>query len=343
MTDYFDTGFSVREPMWHGGGRVLDQHPENWGQARTAAGLEWDPIEAPTYEFLGVDAAGRPVRSPIAAVAGDYRPDPDRKRIVRSDTGATLAVVNNTYTPIGHAEMGEVVDAVLAQPNVRYETAGAIEGGKGVWALALLDEPVTLTGAIATDDTITLPYVALLNRHDGGSSFSLTATAVRVVCANTWKAAEVEGRRNGTTYSFRHTRNWRNRVDEAKEAITGARKAFDTYCQIATELLSVPITPRQRELFVREFIPTPPDGIVSDRVVQNVETARAHIRAVLESTTAQPVAHTAYGLVQAAGEYLDHIQTARSWETRLNRSLLTPNNGKARAVKIARHVATTDV
>ena len=42
---------------------------------------------------------------------------------------------------------------------------------------------------------------------------------------------------------------------------------------------------------------------------------------IFETKTTEHVADTAYGLVQAAGEYLDHVRTARTWETRLNRTL----------------------
>ncbi|MCA1841576.1 MAG: DUF932 domain-containing protein [Actinobacteria bacterium] len=339
MTDYFETGFSVRQPMWHGKGNILADYPENWADARKAAGLDWEPIEVPDYAYRGITVEGTPAYTPETAIAGDFFADPERKRIIRNDTGATLAVANNSYPIITHEEMGGVVDAVLNTEHVRYETAGSIQGGKGVWALALLDEPVTLKGKLAEDNSVTLPYLALLNRHDGGGAFSLTTTAVRVVCANTWKAAEAAGERTGTTYSFKHSKNWRDRVEEAQVAITGARQDFAKYCQIAEDLLGIRITPAQAEKFIEAYIPTPPAGLISPRVEFNISQARNHIRACLDSQTGAAVKHTAYGLVQAAGEYADHIKAARSWETRLGRSILNVENAKSRAVKIARQAA----
>ena len=88
----------------------------------------------------------------------------------------------------------------------------------GAWRL--LDEPITLPG----DDSPTLPYLAITNRHDGTAACALRATAVRIVCANTFRAAELEGERTGTTFSFIHKSSWRNRIDEARQAVTGARK-----------------------------------------------------------------------------------------------------------------------
>jgi len=237
---------------------------------------------------------------------------------------------------IDHAEMGEIIEAVLAQPNVRWETAGVLDGGKAVWCLALLDEPITLPG----DDSPTLPYLAITNRHDGTAACALRATAVRIVCANTFRAAELEGERTGTTFSFVHKSGWRNRIDEARKAVTGAQAEMRRYAELATELLAIPVTPAQRELFITEFIPKPPDGLITDRVARNVDEARAALRMIFESKTTEQVAHTAYGLVQAAGEYLDHVRTARSWETRLNRSLIRPEPLKHRALSLARDIIT---
>ncbi|MFI7399053.1 DUF932 domain-containing protein [Streptomyces sp. NPDC049541] len=316
--------FSVREMPWHREGLVLDQHPTTWDEARQLAGLTWDPITEAVYELRGIDETGQPLYEPIKGW----------QRIARSDTSATLWINRDTYAVIDHGEMGEIVEAVLAQPNVKWETAGVLDEGRSVWCLALLDEPIVLPG----DDTVTLPYLGITNRHGLPGGCTARATAVRIVCGNTFRAAELEGDRTGTTFSFVHKRGWRNRVDEARDAVTGARREMRAYEQLARELLTLPISTRQRELFVREFIPMPPAGLVTDRVASNVEEARQAIRAVLASPTTAAVAHTAYGLVQAAGEYLDHVRRSRTWETRLNRTLIRPEPLKAQALKLAREV-----
>ena len=110
--------------------------------------------------------------------------------------------------------------------------------------------------------------------------------------------------------------------------------------ELANELLAIPVTQRQRELFVTEFIPMPPQGLITDRVARNVEEARQALRLIFESKTTGQVAGTAYGLMQAAGEYLDHVRTARSWETRLNRTLIRPEPLKHRALSLIREITT---
>jgi phage/plasmid-like protein (TIGR03299 family) len=316
--------FSVRQMPWHREGTILDDYPGDWDQARKLAGLDWDPITTEVYALADLNADGTP----------HYEPIDGWKCIARSDDGAVLSLNRDTYTVINHSEMGEIVEAVLAQPNVKWETAGVLDGGRAVWCLSLLDEPISLPG----DDSPTLPYLAITNRHDGTGSCALRATAIRIVCANTFRAAELEGERTGATFSFIHKSSWRNRIDEARQAVTGARNEMRRYSELAAELLAISINSRQRELFVTEFIPMPPQGLVTDRVAHNVEEARKALRLLFDSTTNEQIAGTAYGLVQAAGEYLDHVRTARSWETKLNRTLIRPEPLKHRALSLVREI-----
>src|SRR5262249_7559398 len=315
--------FSVRQMPWHQEGIILGDYPGTWAEARVLAGLDWDPVATDVYATAGINPDG----------TMHYECIEGWKSISRSDTGAVLSINKDSYPVIGHGEMGE---AVLAQPNVKWETAGVLDGGRSAWCLALLDEPVTLP----LDDSITLPYLAITNRHDGTAACALRATAVRIVCANTFRAAELEGERTGTTFSFIHKSSWRNRIEEARRAVTGARIEIHRYAELARELLGITITPKQRELFVSEFIPMPPQGLITDRVARNVEEARQALRLIFESKTTEQVAGTAYGLVQAAGEYLDHVRNARSWETRLNRTLIRPEPLKHRALSLIREVTS---
>ncbi len=316
--------FSVREMPWHRQGEVPHEYPGSWAEARKLAGLDWDPITEAVYELRGVDEDGRAL----------YEPIDGWKRIARSDNGATLWLSRDSYTVIDHTQMGEIVEAVLSQPNVKWETGGVLDEGRAVWCLAQLDEPISLPG----DTSATLPYMAMTNRHGMPGACTLRATAVRVVCANTFRAAELEGDRTGTTFSFIHKGNWRSRIEEAREAVTGVRREMREYVALARELLDIRITPQHRERFVTEFIPMPPEGLVTDRVASNVEEARKAVRAILASETTAGVADTAYGLVQAAGEYLDHVRRARSWETKLGRTLIRPEPLKAKALTLVREM-----
>jgi phage/plasmid-like protein (TIGR03299 family) len=327
MSANVDSMFSVREMPWHREGVVLGEYPGSWDEARKVAGLDWEPISEPVYQFDGIDAeSGQPIYTEI----------PEWRRVAHSATNETLSLKPDSFTVIGNAEMGEIIEAVIDQPGVKYETAGSLERGRAVWALALLDEPVQIPG----DFTMTLPYLALTNRHGGKSAAAvLRTTMVRIVCANTFRQAEMEGDRTGTTFSFVHRSGWKDRVVEARQAVMNARTEVQRYVEFATELINVPVTADQRARFVHAFIPEPPAGLTSERVKMNVAEARRLLTNLFESPTTAPVADTAYGMLQAGVEYLDHVKLARSWESKLGRTLLRPESLKQRTLSLVREVA----
>jgi phage/plasmid-like protein (TIGR03299 family) len=354
--------FSVREMPWHKpltGDRttVTEDFPQTFEEARKLAGLDWDPVAVPAVERLITVAE---YREQVAAIVQQapamtedettealitlyersLRTDKEFRRIARSDNRGTLSYQRNSYNIIPNSAFGEIIDSILeAEPDtVQLETGGSLAEGRKVWMLARINEPVRLPG----DGSYTFPYLGITSSHDGQASCAARLTAVRIVCGNTFSAAEAEGERTGAVYSFSHRGDWRSRMGEAREALIYAREQTQQYTEAMTELLGVKVTPAQEQLFLREFIPTPPEGLISDRVAKNIAEARAAVLGFLGSETVEGagVRGTAYGLVQAAGEYLDHSRTARTWETRMNRSLLRPEPLKAKAAKLALAVAS---
>jgi phage/plasmid-like protein (TIGR03299 family) len=357
VPDQVDQMFSVREMPWHRKGHVPDDYPQNFREARKLAGLYWDPVAVPAASRLMPVSALREEfttiveNSPMTSVtetvdllAALYErsltPDREFRRIARSDDmRQTLSYQRNSYNLIPNSAFGEIIDSILnAEPDtVKLETGGCLAQGRKVWMLARLDEPIELPG----DGSVTFPFLGITSSHDGKASCAARLTTVRIVCANTFGAAEAEGERTGAVFSFSHRGDWRSRLGEAREALNFARREARVYVEAMTELLGIAITPRQEQLFLQQFIPSPPDGIVSDRVAKNITEARMAVLGFLESPTVEGagIRGTAYALVQGAGEYLDHARAARSWETRMNRSLLRIEPMKAKAAVLARQVA----
>ena len=94
--------FSVRQMPWHREGTILPDYPGSWAEARVLAGLDWEPVPADVYlPRWHVDHSG-----------ARYEPVEGWQAICRSDTGAVLSVNKDSYTLIGHAEMGEPEQAI---------------------------------------------------------------------------------------------------------------------------------------------------------------------------------------------------------------------------------------
>ncbi len=330
MADYFDTGFCVRNRSWHGKETLLAEHPENWDEARLAAGLMWEPAAEPVYRRI------------VAEDGTESYEAINHKLIVRDDTAAALGVVSESFELITHGEMGQIIETFLDQPNVKIDTLLSMKGGRQVATTILLDEPYTIDGDVDGfgDPVLTLPYFVLLNSHDGTGACKGLYTQVRVVCANTYQAADMDGDRHGAQFSLRHTTGVKARLDEARQIVANARTEAARWKALAEQLVAITVNDEQQMQFLNEFIPEPPAGITSDRVKANIARDRQHFLHVLNnSATNCEMAHTGLGLVNAAVEYLDHVRGFRNTDTYLGRQILTAEPLKAKAVKIVRELA----
>lgn len=370
MPAYFDTGFSVREPAWHGQALVLDDYPKDWPDARSKAGLEWEP----TYKDLWVEATfvagdslpdearhvlpADPEQHPVATtVLSIQDPTDDEggriaavdvvvmvpvegfKAIARDDTRAVLATPTDSYELIYHWQMGELIEAYTkawqsAGASVKFETAGAIKGGRGVWVLVWLDEPYTITG----DDSETYPFSALLNWHDGMGACKLLPTQVRIICWNTWNAASMAGDHSGHQVIIRHAGNVSDRLESAKDSLRAMRDEANDWQMKAEHLASININDAVVRTFLDQFIPVPENA--SERTRESRKERQATFRALYEqSPTVAPLPDTAYKLVQAGGEYLDHMRPFRNRDTYLSRTMLRPEAIKGGVVTLVEDLA----
>lgn len=338
MPALFEQGFFVREPAWHGLGVVLDDYPSR-DEAMELAGHNFDIVDVPfrseiTNEML------RNADQPEGQNGGIYRRADGFKALHRSDNLALMGVAKDSYEVIQNSTAYEIAELLFDQ-GFQFETGITLDGGK-VCALTLkLDEPFYITG----DTSQIVPFGCLSWAHDGSGSLKVRTGTIRQVCANTVSASEAEGKRLGTDFTFRHTKNVHDRIADAKAAVKGARNAVTAYQKIAEELAALEVTPAQRDLFVSEIIGDK-GGLVSlsaatsTRVKNNIETERAKVNQLFFGATI-PDEHalTGYGLWQAGGEYFDHLRNFRSQESYVKRTLLSDNPAKASLTRTIREIA----
>ena len=336
MSALFTKGFFVREAAWHGMGTVLADYPGK-AEAMRLAGHDWDVIEIPLRgEFSNAQlvAAGK---APNQDGSGRLIKVKDSVLHVRSDNLFELATHSRSFERISNGTAYDVAELLFDQ-GFQFEAGVSLDGGKVNALTLLLDEPIVITG----DNSATLPFGLLRWAHDGSAALSVDSGDIRIVCMNTYKAAEMSAKGRGTTFTFRHTKNVHARIEDAKAAIKGVRAAHEIYREVAEELATLQVTPEQRDWFVSTIVGDRDGQIsrgvnVSDRVKENVERERAKVNALFlkaEAKTTIPEAHklTGYGLMLAGGEYFDHLRNARSKDSYVKRTLLnnSPEKGALR-------------
>jgi phage/plasmid-like protein (TIGR03299 family) len=155
----------VGQVPWHGLGQELTPNApiETW--IREAC-LDWSIESAPVMFELP---------------SGEQVQIDNRRALYRSDTGLYLSTMSkNHYKVVQPAEILEFYrDLVGDNGNFQLETAGSIDAGKKIWALAKYKDDIDLSGDIIK------PYLMLATSCDGSMATTASFTTVRVVCNNT--------------------------------------------------------------------------------------------------------------------------------------------------------------
>jgi phage/plasmid-like protein (TIGR03299 family) len=106
----------------------------------------------------------------------------DRFVLARDDTGVALSIVSADYQVVQPGEVLEFYRDLVKERQYTLETAGALDGGRKVWALA----KTGLVKDVANDPADKLgAYVLLATSCDKTLATTATFTSIRVVCQNT--------------------------------------------------------------------------------------------------------------------------------------------------------------
>lgn len=307
---------------------ILEKNPETWAEVRPLAGLDWDPIEEPLYR--------RTVAMTDDGPTDGYEQVEGHKLIVRSDTGLVLDTALEQYELITNTDMGEIIDTFMSGHKIRFETAGCLDEGRQVWAMLQVGDFLEIKG----DPSPTARYIALLNRHDGHGACKAIATNIRIVCANTWHYADTTSEASATTFAFHHRAQWRQKVKEIQEdvkaALSGAEREAKAYAELAEDMVLKQVTAAQEKSFVDEWCyPTKNEHKLKPKALENVTVMRQQVSTILASDTCEGIRGTAYGLMQAAGEYLDHYRAYKNTDTLMGRTVFTQDKLKVRARNLA--------
>jgi phage/plasmid-like protein (TIGR03299 family) len=339
MSHQFETGFFVRKPAWHGLGTVIGDYPGSVDAALQLAGADW-PVQERDVFMRGTDGES------LEALDG-------HKALVRGDTGTVLSVMNRTYTMVQNRTVFEIAEAILkageqAKRPVQFETAGVLDEGRRVWALVDLGNQ-----ELPGDPSQHTAYMAVLTSHDGTAALRAIGTNVRVVCANTEHAADMEAKAKGTAYLFHHTRNVSARVDDARNAIAGVFGQLDKVYARARHLLAQHVTAAQRHEFVQRFAiertlsrkdlkrAELEEAMAKPSVINAVNATAAQLETILNSQTCRGIDTTAYGLTQSAVEYIDYVRKVKGGDEALfTRTVLGEDSA---TVKRLAHTIADDV
>ena len=246
----------------------------------------------------------------------------DFAAIRRSDTNAVLACVGGSFEPFQNMAMFDVF-ADLARVGredgglpFSIETAGAFQGGKVVWALALLP---TLGIRLGDDESKT--YLLVSNGHTGNRTLIIAPTSIRPVCMNSLRLAEAQARENRKRpglaggFTLKHTPGIHEAVADAKAAFAETIASHAATTAAWKHLASKPLTSRlEAEVMAQVYGRPGPEE--TDRAKAIRKGREDRIAAILASPTSQVkgTKDSMLSLLFALGEHTDHDRQTRVGE-----------------------------
>ena len=281
MAAFVESMVYTREKPWHGLGTKVEEAPTS-ADALRLAGLDWR-VEQKNIQLCG----GSKV--------------PGYKANVRGTDGKVLGVVSDRYRIVQNADAFEFTDSIIGG-DVRYETAGSLNGGKKIWLLAKLPET-----EIAGDKTE--PYLCFSNTHDGSGAVRVCMTPIRVVCNNTLNLALDSAKR---AWSVRHTGSLQSKMHEARACLRMANTYMGALAEKADRMANTAITRDQLNRILDELFPV--DEHTTEREKQNIKKLRDEYMVCYFAPDLVKFRDTAWGAYNAMSDMITHNAPLRKTE-----------------------------
>ncbi|PHR17768.1 MAG: hypothetical protein COA41_11680 [Sphingopyxis sp.] len=299
MAHHIENMAFVGATPWHGLGSQLSRNQplEVW---QREAGMDWHIEESPVRFAAGASSH-----------LGSIHSYPEQKVLYRSDSKAPLSVVSNRYKVVQPNEVLEFYRDLTEYAGYELETAGVLKGGKKFWALARTGQSSVLKGRDEVNG-----YLLLATSCDGTLATMATPTTVRVVCNNTLAIAV-----NGASQAIRVPHSTEFNPQRVKQQLGISVSQWSEFMYRMKTLSERKVKPKEAlQYFLQVICSTDTDledrkQLPQHRALQKVQDLYQGQGRGARLVSAQD---TAWGLLNAVTEFVDHEKRARSTDHRLD-------------------------
>ena len=254
MAHQFSSGvFCYNKPAWHRLGVVVD----GMLSAREA------------FRMAKADfhVSGRPVFD------ADMQPIAGYQAITRMDTGRTLSVMTETYTPIQNDSLIRIAEAL--HEDINMDAVCVLSDGKKVTFTARIRGA---EGDVVPGDPVQ-QYLVGCTSHDGSIPFQLLFSPIRVVCQNTLSAAlglASNQRHRDNSIRIRHTKNADRLIARLPELVDVRRRQFIGGLEELRHMAATPCSITQFRQYISTVFADHLQGTIND-VRGDKSTARPRV------------------------------------------------------------------
>lgn len=289
MTAAVETMAYVGEVPWHGLGNQVEEGTD-LDDFRRSAGLDWEVQKTPVLYGNGLHTFK------------------DKFVLNRTTDNKPYAVVTNRYKPVQPKEIFEFFRELLDLHGMKMHTAGALNDGGKIWALATTGDSAFIRGL----DQVKA-HLLLCTSYDLTLSTTAQFVSERVVCNNTLNVALKES--GGGRIVIPHMSDFN--ADAVKERMGIGKEQWSAFTSSLEILAKLRVDTTKASQVMRNVFKIP------DVAVEGTPNM-SHVCNIINLFTqerfkgADLAGQTAWGLLNATTEYVDWHKRARNQNNRIN-------------------------
>lgn len=282
----------VKAGAWHNLGTVVD-HPVPTRKLMELGGVDYEVFKTPA---VIIDPnSGEHIEKPN--VWDTWRRDRLTKKIV------PLGTVSGAYPVFQNADCFEGFgDAILSETTALAASCGALYDGKQAFCCWRLPRDIKVG-----DSDLSQLWMFARTSHDKSTPFDVAISPLRVVCANTGRAAM---RQAVSRWSIRHTRKAAAAVQDARNSLKLSYAYADEFEALANKMMMDTVTADQFSAIIEANFAPKQDA--SKATVEKWRERRTQWMTVFtEHPTLEMCRNTGWAATQAIGYWADWMQGAR--------------------------------
>jgi len=282
-------------------------------EAAVLKGLDFTIAEAPDL-WMGPDGLLRGV--------------PEKKVLYRTDTMERISTVGAAYQVVQPIELLDINKSLIDAAGFRMKAAGAIFGGKRIWTVAQTGEALTLKG----DDRIE-GYFYMGTSYDTTTSNWGFFTTLALTCWNMLQRAINEATKFGAMIRIPHSSEFDK--DAILLQLNQSTGSFEMFSDKAKLLADRTVTDREANEFIlkvfgkeRALELEEGETATDEQLLEAVEDLKVlkHVYDLFNGgamgSDKSSRAGTAWGLVNAVTEFIDHHRPSQNADYRFNNAMM---------------------
>jgi phage/plasmid-like protein (TIGR03299 family) len=313
MADNIDTSNGRDNVAWTGE-RSAVWHRKGSQMLPGASIEDWARVSGLDYEVASADA--------YMAVGGNLVKVDGYRHLYRKDTGVELGYVTDVYKEVQPIEqLRWLFEQINNDDRFEMDVAGALRGGRVVWATAKFREPMTVAG----DKHIA--RLLMSTSYDKSYATDNRATMLRVVCNNVLDAALARDAK--ASVKTKHNSKWDSK--KVSLQLGDIISQFASYKAMGDAMVQVRMTQEANELFIRRCL-----GIKDGEEVNTRKENMLHeVRHAYDLTVAEGTEpNTAWTALNAVTRYVDHNRGTRdTGDGEVNSRFFSAQFGSGAAMK----------